>query len=676
MRSESVVLDGIRIPVHSLNTLVIGSGAAGLNAASALRDLGPADVAVVTERLGGGTSANTGSDKQTYYKLSLAGDRPDSPAEMARDLWSGGAMHGDIALCEALGSLRAFFRLVGLGVPFPHDGFGAYVGYKTDHDPRQRATSAGPLTSQLMVASLLRDLRRKKVPVFDRHQVIALLISGAGRAKKTSGALALDLGRTSAKNRGFVLFNAVNIVLATGGPAGIHRHSVYPESQTGSHGLAFEAGAAAQNLTEGQYGLGSTKFRWNLSGTYQQVIPRYVSTDLRGRDEREFLNEVFPDMGRLATAVFLKGYQWPFDVRKITDYGSSLIDLLVYRETAIRKRRAFLDFRRNPSGAGRLQDFDFRLLSPEALSYLERSGALLPAPIDRLRHMNPPAVELYKAHGIDLAAEPLEIAVCAQHSNGGFKGDIWWESNLRHFFPVGEANGSHGVYRPGGAALNAGQVGSYRAALRISRKYAGKPPEVKAFLNTAAPQVRAKWDLAGRWLGGRGGNAGLSPEKAVAEVQGRMSTHAAHIRVPRTVEDEARKAWRLAGRLGRDLSVPNAAGLPDAFKAFDAALTHALFLKAAAEYLSRGGKSRGSTLVLDPGGVSFCPELGPEWNASFAEPDDFVSRNILEIWLDEDGRPKTAWVPAKPVPDAGSWFETVWKDFREGRVFGPEEEVP
>ena len=676
MRSETVLLDGVRVPVHSLNTLVVGSGAAGLNAASALRDLGPTDVAVATERLGGGTSANTGSDKQTYYKASLAGEQPDSPLEMARDLWNGGSMHGDIALCEAMGSLPAFFRLVALGVPFPHDLFGAYVGYKTDHDPRQRATSAGPLTSQLMVASLLRDLRRKKVPIFDRHQVIALLTSGAGESKKTTGAVALDLGRTWAKNRGFVLFNAVNVVLATGGPAGIHRHSVYPESQTGSHGLAFEAGAAAQNLTEGQYGLGSIKFRWNLSGTYQQAIPAYVSTDRRGRDEREFLNEVFPDLGRLATAIFLKGYQWPFDVRKIAGYGSSLIDLLVYRETAVRNRRVFLDFRRSPSGAGRREDFDFRLLSPEARSYLERSGALLPAPIDRLRQMNPPAVELYKAHGIDLAAERLEIAVCAQHSNGGFKGDLWWESNLGHLFPVGEANGSHGVYRPGGAALNAGQVGSYRAALRISRTYAGKPPGVEAFLETARPQVRAKRQMAERWLGLRGGRAGLSPDKVVAQVQGRMSAHAALLRVPPTVEDEARKACRLAGRLGREMSILKAADLPDAFKAFDLALTHALCLKAAAEYLSRGGKSRGSALVLDPEGDSICPELGPEWKAAFAQPDDFVSRNILEVWLDDQGRSKTAWVPTRPVPEAGGWFETVWKDFRESRIFGPDAEVP
>ena len=51
----------------SLNTLVVGSGAAGLRAAECLHDLGVKDAAIVTESIEAGTSLNTGSDKQTYY---------------------------------------------------------------------------------------------------------------------------------------------------------------------------------------------------------------------------------------------------------------------------------------------------------------------------------------------------------------------------------------------------------------------------------------------------------------------------------------------------------------------------------------------------------------------------------------------------------------------------------
>ena len=65
------------------HTLIIGSGAAGLAAAIQLHRRGITDVLIATESLAGGTSINTGSDKQTYYKLSLCGADADSVRSMA-----------------------------------------------------------------------------------------------------------------------------------------------------------------------------------------------------------------------------------------------------------------------------------------------------------------------------------------------------------------------------------------------------------------------------------------------------------------------------------------------------------------------------------------------------------------------------------------------------------------
>jgi len=667
MRKSEVVISGTKYPLYSLRTLVIGSGAASLNAALSLSELGQPDIAIATEDFEGGTSSNAGSDKQTYYKLSLAGDRPDSPLEMARDLFAGGSMHGDIALCEAQGSAAAFHHLVSLGVPFPQDQYGGYVGYKTDHDPRQRATSAGPLTSRLMFEGLAREVKKKRIPVFDGHPVIALLTDGNGDAKKVIGAIAIDRRRSRGRRPKYVVFNAVNIILGTGGPAGIYKTSVYPESQTGSHGLAFEIGAAGQNLTESQYGLASLKFRWNLSGTYQQVIPRYVSTEANGRDEREFLNDYFPDMGTLATAIFLKGYQWPFDPRKVAGYGSSLIDILVHQETRMKKRRAFLDFRSNPSGAGRLEDFSFGLLGQEAYAYLEKSGAFLPSPIERLKKMNQPAIDVYKRHGIDLAAEYLEIAVCAQHNNGGLKGGLWWESNIKHLFPVGEVNGTHGVTRPGGSALNSGQVGSRRAALFIARRYGHKPPDEREFLAAAETQIRKTTDLGRKMIEGRVKTTEVLA-KARMDFQARMSAHGAHIRNPKTIGLEVAKAWRLYARLKNNLRVPSAEALPEAFKTLDLCLTQAVYLEAIKEYLEKDGASRGSYLVLDQNGEKPCPGLDPFWKFSLASPESFVNRKILEISLDENMGVHKRWVDIRPIPADDAWFENVWDDFRNDRI--------
>ena len=70
MRKERVEIDGVTYPAYCVNTLVVGSGAAALNAAINLVRNGQRDVAIVTEKWGAGTSNNAGSDKQTYYKLS------------------------------------------------------------------------------------------------------------------------------------------------------------------------------------------------------------------------------------------------------------------------------------------------------------------------------------------------------------------------------------------------------------------------------------------------------------------------------------------------------------------------------------------------------------------------------------------------------------------------------
>jgi succinate dehydrogenase/fumarate reductase flavoprotein subunit len=586
---------------------------------------------------------------------------------MAEDLFNGGCMHGDIALCEAQNSLSAFFHLKGLGVPFPHDRYGAYVGYRTDNDLRARATSAGPLTSHLMFENLARDVKKKGIQVFHDHEVISLLTEEIDNKKQVIGAIALNKQNIESENLGFVIFNAVNIVLGTGGPAGIYRRSVYPESQIGSSGLAFKIGAAGHNLTESQYGLASIKFRWNLSGTYQQVIPRYISTDQEGNDEQEFLNRYFPDMEKLANAIFLKGYQWPFDARKVHNYGSSLIDIIVYQEIVRKKRRVFLDFMRDPKGSGKIEAFSFDLLGREAYQYLKNSRALLVSPIERLKKMNQPAVDLYKDHNIDLEREFLEIAVCAQHNNGGLKGNIWWESNIRHLFPVGEVNGTHGVYRPGGAALNSGQVGSMRAALYISKRYASHVRSQDAFLKSAGEEIEQEFDFARGFIDEEMGSI-TSLETERREIQERISLCGANIRTPIEVKRAVLDAWKLYSKMRREMKVPSAQDVAFAFRNLDLCLTHALYFEAINEYLERGGRSRGSYLVLDPQGKKPCMELGDEWKFSLNEENSFVDKKILEIYFDDVGNVVKQWVDIRPIPREEIWFENVWNEYMRDNI--------
>lgn len=447
---------------RTIRTVVVGSGCAGLNAADTLAMLGETDLALVTENMRSGTSRNTGSDKQTYYKLSLAGDDGDSVGAMAQTL-KGSDVHGDIALCEAANSARCFLKLAALGVPFPTNAYGEYVGYQTDHDTRRRASSAGPLTSRYMTEALERSVRARGVEVLDRVLAVQILTDEDG----VTGLLCLDLQRWE-----WLHIRCAHLVLCTGGPALLYRNRVYPPSQCGMSGMAFEAGAAGINLDCWQYGLASTGFRWNVSGSYQQALPRYVSVDDQGR-EHEFLAEALGEREAMYMG-FLKGYQWPFDPRKVE--GSSRVDLLVKAQED-QGRRVYLDYRRNPSG------YDLSKLPNEAREYLLSCGADKPTPLARLEAINAPAIALYQSHGIDLAHDMLEIRVCAQHHNGGIAVDANWQTNVPGLYVCGEAAGTFGRYRPGGTALNSTQAGSLRAAEHIARVSKRQPKP-----SAAAPQ--------------------------------------------------------------------------------------------------------------------------------------------------------------------------------------------
>ncbi|MFO7610978.1 MAG: FAD-binding protein [Clostridia bacterium] len=662
MKKDTVPINGIEFEAYSLNTIVIGTGAAGYNAADTLYDLGQKDIAILTEGIKMGTSRNTGSDKQTYYKLTLSGNTPDSVHEMAETLFKGGGMHGDIALVEAALSAKGFYKLASIGVPFPHNKYGEYIGYKTDHDPRERATSAGPLTSKFMTEKLEIQINNKGIKIFDGFIAVAILTKDGAAV----GLLAVDAAKQESPNMGFTLFNCTNIIFATGGPAGMYLTSVYPPSQTGGSGIAFEAGAEGINLTESQYGIASTKFRWNLSGTYQQVIPRYVSTDREGNDEREFLDEYFEDKGRLLDAIFLKGYQWPFDPRKIENFGSSIIDILVYNEMQIKGRRVFMDFMSNPACAVRDGKFDFGMLGSESYNYLKNSNALFGSPIERLAHMNQPAIDLYMNNGIDLSKEYLEIAVCAQHNNGGLRGNIWWESNVRHLFPVGEVNGTFGVYRPGGSALNSTQVGSFRAAQYIAANYKDEPMARDDFTEAASGTVGKVFERARR-IASNGGKSNII-EKRLG-MQARMTKAGAHIRSLQEAEKALAESLADLDSFEEKTVAGNRWEIAEALRNRDILLTQIVYLKAICEYIGKGGKSRGSYLVSDENGMLPLDKLSEDFRFSLDSGDLLKKACVVSLNASEgDLGFNIDWENIRPIPTEDNWFENVWNSYRRGEI--------
>ncbi|MEA4811643.1 MAG: FAD-binding protein [Anaerolineaceae bacterium] len=635
------------IKLRKVNTLIVGSGAAAYNAANRLWESGVRDVLMVTENRLSGTSRNTGSDKQTYYKLSLGGRHPDSVEAMAAALYNGCSVDGDICLAEAANSVRCFMNLVEKGVPFPFDETGTFFGYRTDHDESERASSVGPLTSKAMTECLEKTAKERAIEQLNKCLVVKIIT----RQNKLYGVLAFLFDGATQDNLSekFLFIQCENLVYATGGPASIYSHVVYPAGHYGMSGIAFEAGVKGRNLTEWQYGLASINPRWNVSGTYMQSLPRFVSMSKEGSDPKEFLSDYYSKRSEVLNNIFLKGYQWPFDVRKLNN-GSSMIDILVYQETILKGRRVFLDFTENPG----LVDINAAELAEEQKNYLKNNDAIFGKPIDRLRKMNEPAYHFYLSKGIDLAKDFLEIAICAQHNNGGLAVDSWWQTNVEGFYACGEVAGTHGIYRPGGAALNSGQVGSLRAAQSIARKQkqiAQDLPqdilaEVQQFLSNVRNLIDTEENCRNLW----------------AEMSNAFFDVAGPIRNQGRIKAFLNKVIALLNNFDQIVKVSSFSNLFYFYHFRDTLISQAVYCHAILDYMEKGGQSRGSALYIDPQGSLHHEDLWPDLN--FELDQGQLNEKIQEVGF-ERGVFSSCWRQRKPLLIKELTFETAWRQFRK-----------
>ena len=593
------------VPIYECEALVLGSGAAGMRAVVELQRRG-VDVLVASTGLFAGTSACSGSDKQTLYTASTD-YRGDNFVKYAEGLCSGGAMNFSTAYIEAVGSIDAIGGLQFMGLPLPHDDNGAILRYQTDHDEAGRATSCGPRTSKLMVKVLFEEALTLGVRILPSCTGIRIVKETVDEQERVCGVIALQ--RDEKRNAyGLIFIQCEDLVIATGGPGELYRDSVYPHHCHGGLGIALEAGIELCNVTESQFGIGTprTKFPWNLSGTYVQVMPRVYSVDEDGQ-EHHFLKRYYRTTREMVSNTFRKGYQWPFHSTRMLDYGSSLFDLAVYLEQKA-GRKVYLDFLRNPEPVNEGEVFSLDDLDPDVRAYLENNEALFELPIDRLRRMNPLAIELYRMHGTDLAAEPLEFAMNNQHMNGGILIDDWGRTSLQGCYAIGEAAGSHGVTRPGGAALNSGQVFGKRVAIAIKRSRNEKTDTKtdEAIIGRAIETVLKDAD---RFVNGE---SGRKPKDVKTQIQARMSDYAGII----CTADEVKSALEAATALrheveGDGLQVSSASMVGQAFRWRHMAWVSEAVLTALDHYISEGGGSRGARAICSNASTR-CPEASVE----------------------------------------------------------------
>jgi succinate dehydrogenase/fumarate reductase flavoprotein subunit len=664
--SKDIVVGGYTVPLITTGCLVAGSGAAGLRAAVELNRRGVA-VTIISQSAFGGTSACSGSDKQTLHTANTA-DRGDNFVAMAQAIRAGGAMDEDTAYIEAVGSPRAMASLQYLGLPLPQDKLGGTLRYKTDHDETGRATSCGPRTSRLMVKVLVEEALRLGIPFYNQTTAIKILTRGEGEARRVCGVLALRPQNVSDNNPlGLIVYQCSALVIATGGPGELYRDSVYPNGCFGSLGLALEAGLELVNLTESQFGIGTRRegFPWNLSGTYVQVMPHIYSVDDSGT-EHHVLADYYRTTQELASNVFRKGYQWPFHATRMLNFGSSLVDLAIYRESAA-GRRVFMDFNRNPLPVPGDQPFGLERLDDDVSAYLKSAGADQALPIERLKHMNPLAIELYRRYKVDIATEPLEFAVNNQHMNGGIAVGIWGETTLAGCYAVGEAAGTHGVTRPGGAALNAGQVFGTRAAEHIAARHKDAPSAGDDIHDTIAAAVAGIAHVVKP-------TSALTIKSVRAQVQTRMSDHAGMLCSASSVAAALAEAQGLRQRIAaQGIATDRAAEAGRALQWQQMALASEAVLASLDFFISHGGGSRGARAICDPDGESL-PQarIGPLGDYRFRNEQH--TQRDEQITVRFDGTRCSVRTRANRRFDAAakSFFERDWPDWLTGHIYSAE----
>ena len=225
----------------------------------------------------------------------------------------------------------------------------------------------------------------------------------------------------------------------------------------------------------------------------------------------------------------------------------------------------------------------------------------------------------------------------------------------KSLFAVGEVAASHGVYRPGGTALNAGQVGSTRAAQYIAARCQGEAPD--CFDTAAASALKEMSELANSCTAETGNVRTLWKQASAA-----MSRCGAAIRDEEQIREYCKVVQTQLKNFHTIVRVSNRGELAMAYRLRDMLLSQQAYLTAMVDYRAHGGKSRGSALYTDrKNGTKPFAHL-PD---TFTFALDKNEQPLIQELRYENGICKTDWREPRPIPEDDDFFENVWRSYRE-----------
>jgi len=219
------------------------------------------------------------------------------------------------------------------------------------------------------------------------------------------------------------------------------------------------------------------------------------------------------------------------------------------------------------------------------------------------------------------------------------------------------------VARPGGSALNSGQVGSLRAAEFIANVYDKSDLKMSDFNKAARAEIKDVLGFLSRCEGSEN-----KWRSARAELQDRMSRAGAHIRSLDELKVAVKEAKAQVDALEEQgCKAGHAVEKVQALRNRQLCYAHWVYLVATLYQIKSGVGSRGSAMVRDASGRRAHRQLSKdEW--CFLPEDPAFKEKVQETVV-KDGKIKNRWVKCRPIPESNLWFETAWADYRNGEIY-------
>ncbi len=398
---------------HTFDTIVLGSGAAGLTYALKMAERGRVAVITKRQRLDGNTRWAQGG-------IAVVVDDKDSFAAHVEDTMVAGDGLNDksiVRICVEEGPAR-LKELLDRGVQFTRNPDDGQLDLTREGGHSARRVVHAKDTTGLSIAEALvaAATAHSNISFFEHHHAIDLItrrrlgLNKKGAADRCLGVYVLD-----EHTRKIEVFRAKVVLLATGGAGKVYRYTSNPDVATGDGiAMAWRAGCAVANMEF---------FQFHPTCLYHPLAKNFLVTEAcRGE-------------GGILRRIDGHAFMVDYDARKD----------LAPRDIVARA----IDSELKRTGDSNVL-LDMTHLKPEFIR----------------EHFPGVSGQLLK-FGIDMTKEPIPVVPAAHYCCGGVVVDADGRTNLPGLLAAGEVShtGLHGANRLASNSLLEAVVFGHRAAL-------------------------------------------------------------------------------------------------------------------------------------------------------------------------------------------------------------------